>query len=99
MTTTPSRIAVVGGGLSGLAAAHRLLELGNSLNHPIELSVFEASARIGGVMGTKRIGEYLVETGWSSFITVALVIVLATVEGDGLENHRRSPVAMWEALV
>lgn len=63
------RIAVVGGGISGLAAAHRLLELSPSQNQPIELSVFEASDRFGGVMGTKRIGDYLVETGADSFIT------------------------------
>lgn len=65
----PKRIAVVGGGLSGLAAAHRLLELGQSQNVPLEISLFEASARLGGVMGTERIGEYLVETGADSFIT------------------------------
>ena len=59
----------MGGGLSGLAAAHRLIELSQSQDLPIELSLLEASIRIGGVMGTKRIGEYLVETGADSFIT------------------------------
>ncbi len=55
--------------MSGLAAAQGLLELSQSRNLAIEVSVFEASSRIGGVMGTKRIGEYLVETGADSFIT------------------------------
>ncbi len=59
----------MGGGLSGLATAHRLIELSQSQDLPIELSLLEASDRIGGVMGTKRIGEYLVETGADSFIT------------------------------
>ena len=63
------RIAVVGGGLSGLAAAHRLVELGSSLASSPEISLFEASPQIGGVMGTKRIGDYVVETGADSFIT------------------------------
>jgi protoporphyrinogen/coproporphyrinogen III oxidase len=63
------RVAVVGGGLSGLAAAHRIGELSQSQKLAVELSVFEASARTGGVMGTERIGEYLVETGADSFIT------------------------------
>ncbi len=63
------RVAVVGGGLSGLAAAHRLGELSRAQNLPIEISVFEASPRIGGVMGTERLGDYLIETGADSFIT------------------------------
>lgn len=67
--SSPRRIAVVGGGLSGLAAAHRLLELSELQNRPLDLSVFEASSRTGGVMGTQRIGDYLVETGADSFIT------------------------------
>lgn len=69
MANEVRRIAVVGGGISGMAAAHRLLELSPSQSEPIELSVFEASSRFGGVMGTKRIGDYLVETGADSFIT------------------------------
>ncbi len=67
--SNPKRIAVVGGGLSGLSAAHRLLELASSQNLPLDLSVLEASPQIGGVMGTERIGGYLVETGADSFIT------------------------------
>ena len=59
----------MGGGLSGLAAAHRLIELSDSENLQIKLSLLEASSRFGGVMGTLRIGEYLVETGADSFIT------------------------------
>jgi oxygen-dependent protoporphyrinogen oxidase len=67
--SNPKRIAVVGGGLSGLAAAHHLLELSLARSVPIALTVFEASSRIGGVMGTECIGGYLVETGADSFIT------------------------------
>ncbi len=68
-SSNPRRVAIIGGGLSGLAAAHRLLELTPIQNVPIEISLFEASDRIGGVMGTQRIGKYLVETGADSFIT------------------------------
>jgi len=69
MSNQPCRIAVVGGGLSGLAAAHRLIELSDEKELPIELTVYEASQRFGGVMGTRQIGDYLVETGADSFIT------------------------------
>ena len=63
------RIAVIGGGITGLAAAHRLIELGQTSGQPADVTVFEASDQIGGVAGTVRIGDYLVETGADSFIT------------------------------
>ena len=63
------RVAVIGGGLSGLAAAHRLAELCTHEKRPLDLVVFEASARVGGVVETRTIGEYCVELGADSFIT------------------------------
>jgi oxygen-dependent protoporphyrinogen oxidase len=59
------RIAVVGGGISGLAAAHRITEL----LPRAELAVFEAADRLGGVVQTIRRDEYLVERGADSFST------------------------------
>jgi protoporphyrinogen/coproporphyrinogen III oxidase len=64
-----TRIAVVGGGISGLSAAHRLLELADQTGRPIELTLFEASERFGGVFGTQTIDGYTIETGADSFIT------------------------------
>ena len=65
---TGRRIAVIGGGLSGLAAAHRLIELtGKSAS--VETTLFEASPRLGGIVGTLQIGDYLVDTGADSFLT------------------------------
>lgn len=69
MTTAPQRIAIIGGGLTGLAAAHRVIELASETHRPVEVTVFEASERLGGVVGTRRIDEYLVELGADSFIT------------------------------
>jgi len=66
---SPIRCAVIGGGISGLAAAFRLIELATAENQPIHVTVFEAADRSGGVFGTERIGEYLVERGADSFIT------------------------------
>jgi oxygen-dependent protoporphyrinogen oxidase len=63
------RIAVIGGGASGLAAAHRLIELSNDGPHDFNVTLFEASNSPGGVAETRRIGEYLVETGPDMFIT------------------------------
>ena len=69
MSTTTWRVAVLGGGLSGLAAAHRLIELSNRDQRPLDLVLFEAGARLGGVIGTRRIAGYRAETGADSFIT------------------------------
>lgn len=63
------RIAIIGGGLSGLAAAHRLIELTAAQASPIEITLFESNSRLGGIIGTQRIGDYLVDTGADSFLT------------------------------
>lgn len=63
----PLRIAVVGGGITGLAAAHHLVELKQS--QPVQITLFEASPRLGGIVGTQQIRGYTVELGPDSFIT------------------------------
>jgi protoporphyrinogen/coproporphyrinogen III oxidase len=67
--SVPKRIAVIGGGASGLAAAHRLLELSTEGPDRFDVTLFEASGSVGGVARTRRIGEYLVESGPDMFIT------------------------------
>lgn len=63
------RVAVVGGGVSGLAAAYRLLESAAEQRLAIEVTLLEASNRLGGVIGTRSYGDFIVETGPDSFIT------------------------------
>lgn len=63
------RIAVLGGGLAGLAAAHRLCELKIAQGQNFDVTLFEAGTRLGGLVGTVRIGDYLVDTGADSFLT------------------------------
>jgi protoporphyrinogen/coproporphyrinogen III oxidase len=62
-------VAIIGGGITGLAAAHRLIELAAAAATPIRVAVFEASSRLGGVIHTERINDCLVELGSDSFIT------------------------------
>jgi len=63
------RVAVVGGGISGLAAAHRLVELSRARNRPIDLHLLETSPRLGGVIATERSDGFLIEAGPDSFLS------------------------------
>jgi oxygen-dependent protoporphyrinogen oxidase len=63
------RVIVVGGGISGLAAAHRLLELSQENNFSLEILLLEAAPRLGGSIHTDRVGDFLVEAGPDSFIS------------------------------
>lgn len=58
------RLAVVGGGISGLTAAYRLTQLLPNA----DVQLFEASGRLGGVLQTRRDGELLLEQGADSFL-------------------------------
>ncbi|HEX6438915.1 MAG TPA: protoporphyrinogen oxidase [Candidatus Binatia bacterium] len=63
------RIAIVGGGIAGLAAAHRLIELRNAQASDLEILLLEASHRLGGCIATERVGDFLIEAGPDSFIS------------------------------
>jgi oxygen-dependent protoporphyrinogen oxidase len=60
-----NRIVIIGGGISGLAAAHRVLEL----NKSAEVTILEASGRLGGTIHTEFRDGFLLERGPDSFIS------------------------------
>lgn len=60
------RVVIVGGGISGLAAAHRLVELGLPRT---QITLLEASGRLGGTLETKHRDGFLLERGPDSFIS------------------------------
>ncbi len=64
------RIAIIGGGISGLSAAHTIEEKRRA-GASVKYVLFESSPRLGGVMVTDRIdGDgCLVEAGPDSFLT------------------------------
>ena len=62
------RIAIIGGGISGLSAAFAL-EQRRSAGAPLEYVLFESSARLGGVLLTECLDDCLVEAGPDSFLT------------------------------
>ncbi len=62
-------IIVIGGGISGLAAAHRLTELSRAGPVELQVTLLEASDRLGGVIATEHIQDFLLELGPDSYIT------------------------------
>lgn len=96
------RIAVVGGGITGLAAAHRIHEL----LPRAELRVYEAGPRIGGILDTSHHEGFLIERSADNFLTrlpqaLGLCRRLG-IEGDLLstdETRRRAFVVRDGRLV
>ena len=62
------RIAIVGGGISGLAAAFEM-EGRRRAGADVEYALYESSPRLGGVLRTEHIDGCLVEAGPDSFVT------------------------------
>jgi protoporphyrinogen/coproporphyrinogen III oxidase len=61
------RVAIIGGGISGLAAAFSLE--GPRRAGQVEYVLYESSPRLGGVLRTEQIQGCLVEAGPDSFLT------------------------------
>jgi oxygen-dependent protoporphyrinogen oxidase len=62
------RVAIVGGGISGLSAAFHL-EKARAAGTDLSYSLFESSKRVGGSMHSIRTADCLVEAGPDSFLT------------------------------
>ena len=58
-----SHVVIIGGGISGLAAAHRLNE------QDVQVTLLEASPRLGGTIHTEHRDGFLIERGPDSFIS------------------------------
>jgi protoporphyrinogen/coproporphyrinogen III oxidase len=91
------RIIVVGGGIAGLAATHRLIELSKEKSLDIEAVLLEASARLGGTIATERVGNFLVEAGPDSFITEK-PWALRLCERLGLSSRLASTQATYQKI-
>jgi protoporphyrinogen/coproporphyrinogen III oxidase len=61
------RIAIIGGGISGLSAAFALEEARRA--GAIDYTLYESSPRLGGVLRTEHIDGCVVEAGPDSFLT------------------------------
>ncbi len=65
----PRAVVVVGGGIAGLSAAHRLAELGRERGDPPSVTLLEAEHRLGGTIASERVDGFLVEAGADSILT------------------------------
>lgn len=88
---------MIGAGITGLAAAHRLVELAEAERRPLEVVLLEAAPRAGGAIGTVRRDGLVLELGPDCMITdrpwgldlarrAGLEAELITTRGE----HRRS---------
>ncbi len=62
-------VVIVGGGIAGLAAAHRLQEISREREFPLQFTLLEASDRLGGTLATEKCDGFLLELGPDSFIS------------------------------
>jgi protoporphyrinogen/coproporphyrinogen III oxidase len=62
------RVAIVGGGVAGLAAAYELARLARD-GAAVQGVLFEASTRMGGIVETVREGGFIIECGPDAWVT------------------------------
>jgi oxygen-dependent protoporphyrinogen oxidase len=94
--TTPARIVVVGGGITGVAATHRLTEL--TAGSDTEIVLLETEHRLGGKIKTSSFGGTLVDEGADAFlIRTPHAVQLATDVGLGesLVSPTSASAAIW----
>ena len=88
----PRRVAVVGGGIAGLAAAYRLTRL----SPEIAVTLVEAEPRLGGKIVTERIDGFVIEGGPDSFLAAkprGVGLARNSVSATGCAGRRRSRTA------
>ena len=61
--TKPKTLTIIGAGITGLAAAWKVRQL----SPETQITVLDSAEKVGGVLQTERIGEYVVETSADMF--------------------------------
>jgi hypothetical protein len=95
------RVAIIGGGLSGLSAAYQLAR-----DAQVEFTLFEASARLGGIVETIRQNGFVIECGPDSWVTekfwareLAVELGLASEIIPSNDRQRRTYLLQHDQLV
>ncbi|MEU2247206.1 protoporphyrinogen oxidase [Streptomyces sp. NPDC019224] len=88
----PRHVVVIGGGIAGLAAAHRLVGAG------LRVTVLEATARLGGKLMTGEVAGVRVDLGAESMLArrpEAVALARAVGLGDRLQPPATATAALW----
>ncbi|WP_405900492.1 protoporphyrinogen oxidase [Streptomyces sp. NBC_00727] len=88
----PRHVVVIGGGIAGLAAAHRLVGAG------LGVTVLEATDRLGGKLMTGEIAGVQVDLGAESMLArrpEAVGLARAVGLGDRLQPPATATAALW----
>jgi len=99
------RVAIVGGGIAGVAAAYELARQQRA-GAPIAFTLFEAADRLGGIVETERRGGFIVECGPDSWVTekpwareLAIELGLESELIFSEDEHRKTYLAEGNALL
>ncbi len=84
-----TRVAVVGGGISGLTTAYRLRTL---LGSAVEIEIIEGSRRLGGALRTVELGGVALDVGAEAFL-VRRPEAVELIEELGLGAQLRHPTS------
>ncbi|WP_327113259.1 protoporphyrinogen oxidase [Streptomyces sp. NBC_01341] len=91
-TARTGHAVVIGGGIAGLAAAHRLLDSG------LRVTVLEATGRVGGKLMTGEIAGTRVDLGAESMLArrpEAVGLAVAAGLGDRLQPPATATASVW----
>lgn len=93
--TAPVRVVIVGGGITGLACAHRLVTSGAD----VQVTVLESSARIGGLIRTTPFaGHPGVDEAADAFllrVPAARALATAVGLGESLTSPAVAQASVW----
>ncbi|MEU1127677.1 protoporphyrinogen oxidase [Streptomyces sp. NPDC005899] len=91
-TTRTGHVVVIGGGIAGLAAAHRLLDSG------LRVTVLEATERLGGKLMTGEVAGTPVDLGAESMLArrpEAVELATGVGLGDRLQPPATATASLW----
>jgi oxygen-dependent protoporphyrinogen oxidase len=66
--SSPRKVVVIGGGIAGLAAAHRLAVLAHKNGRPLSIVLLEAGDRLGGTIMTYNLQNMIIDLGPDMFL-------------------------------
>ena len=95
-------VAVIGGGIAGLATAYALQERARATGMPLACTLVEARPRLGGVILTERVDGFVIEAGPDSLLTQkpwGLELCQSLGIGDrliGTNDQQRKIYILWD---